>query len=237
MTEIEPKFWDELIRSLPVCVQLEKEWTKIRDEYLQYESTQHPYAATGNRVSSLPAPNITLSHSRYENTDENKDDADEVNKLYSGSWDVAVAGTPPGQDSKQWGNTEMVKKILKWKTKVDLDTHLDYVKRQFVTFNSIVNKFGDEGQCSGGMFSIMHPGAMVNPHFGSDEIMRAHLCLINDPGCSITVGDETRGWREGEILAFKDGRPFKHSVNHVGSSRRLVLMFDFEIQRLKAHNP
>jgi hypothetical protein len=233
--EREPRFWDDLIRSLPVCSQIEENWEKIRDEYLEYEETQHPYAATGNRVS-LPAPNVTLSHSQYENA-ELTSDRDGSHKLYTGSWDVAVAGTAPGGDPKQWANTEMVKKILKWKTRVDLDTHLEYVRQQFKTFNSIVEQYADRNQCSGGMFSIMHPGAVVNPHFGSDEMMRCHLCLINDTGCKITVGDETRNWEEGRILAFKDGRPFEHSVRHDGESRRLVLMFDFDMEYLRTKFP
>lgn len=229
------KFWDDVICQLPVCKELEANWEKIRDEYLQYETTQHPYAASGNRVT-LPAPNVTLSHSRYDNEDLQAKN-DEQYKLYSGSWDVAVAGTMPGNDPKQWANTKMVRKILKWKTKVDLETHLKYVKQQFKTFNSIVEKYADKNQCSGAMFSIMHPGAVVNPHFGSDEIMRCHLCLINDTGCTITVGDETRNWQEGKILAFKDGRPYEHSVKHIGKSRRLVLMFDFDIEYLKTKFP
>lgn len=229
------KFWDDLIRQLPVCQQLENNWEKIKDEYLRYEIHEHPYAASGNRTS-LPAPNITLSHSRYENDEANLDE-EERYKLYDGQWDVAVAGTMPGKDPKQWANTEMVKKILRWKTKVDLKTHLDYVKTQFSTFNEIVNEYADAGQCSGGMFSILYPGVVINPHFGSDEIMRAHLCLVNDANCKITVGDETRQWEEGKILAFKDGKPFVHSVSHTGTRRRIVLMFDFDMSYLRNKFP
>jgi len=233
MSDLQPRFWDELIRSLPVCVQIEKNWEKIRDEYIVYENTQHPYS--DNKVS-LPAPNVTLSHARYENPQSDLPEGDR-RKLYTGSWDVAVAGTPPASDPKQWANTEMVKKILRWKTKANLETHLEHVRKQFKTFNSIVAEFADSNQCSGGMFSIMYPGAVVNPHFGSDQLMRSHLCLINDKDCRITVGDETKSWEEGKILAFKDGPPFEHSVRHEGTSRRLVLMFDFDLAYLRGKFP
>ncbi len=183
----------------------------------------HPFPASGGK-NTLASPNLNV---------KNIENPDEEIKLYSGEWDVCFAGTKPGLDSKQWGNTELLSTFVRWKTKQDMDTQIKYSNSYFKTFNSVVEKFADEGQCSGAMFSIIKPGTVVNPHNGSGEIMRCHLCLINDKNCTITVGDKTRSWVDGQILAFKDGPPYMHSVRHDGTNDRVVLIFDFDLGYLR----
>lgn len=225
-----PEFWDHIIREIPVCKELEKYWQQIRDEFVSYYDHEHPFpvrdADSQNHANPnmLPSPNLKIK-------DENG--VDEKN-LYSGTWDVCFAGTRPLDDGKQWGNTELVSRVVKWKTKKDLNYQLDYSKAYFKTFNSIVEEYADENQCSGAMFSIVRPGTIIHPHMGSDEIMRTHLCLINDEDCRITVGTKTRMWEEGKILAFKDGNPYPHSVVHSGSIDRVVLIFDFDLKYLRS---
>ena len=225
-----PEFWDHIVRKIPVCVELEKNWEKIRDEFISYYSHEHPFpvreldSKNYENANMLPSPNLRVV---------NKINGEEEN-LYSGGWDVCFAGTKPLEDGKQWGNTELVGRVVKWKTRKDLNTHLDYSKAYFKTFNAIVDNFADEGQCSGAMFSIIRPGTVINPHTGSDGIMRTHLCLINDDRCLLTVGSKTRNWEEGKILAFKDGNPYEHSVIHSGSRDRVVLIFDFDLKYLRS---
>lgn len=225
-------FWDELLLNLPVCQELENNWKSIRDEYLAYEEKCNTERGT-NKFQVFPSPNVRMANAKYGQDDQ----ADE--NLYTGVWSSFPAGTQPAEmeDFRQWGHTEKVKKYLKWKTKSNLSEILDYSKKQFSTFNSIVEKYADSGQCSGAMFSIVEPGAVINPHYGSDKLMRAHLCLVNDLRCTITVGQETRSWTEGKILAFKDGIPHKHSVRHEGESKRINLMFDFDIEYLRKKFP
>jgi aspartyl/asparaginyl beta-hydroxylase (cupin superfamily) len=77
--------------------------------------------------------------------------------------------------------------------------------------------------------SILPPQTEIKPHFGdTNAIIRTHLGLIvpeEYPICAIKVGEEERGWKEGELLCFINVR--KHSVWNRGVHRRYVLMFDF----------
>ena len=71
------------------------------------------------------------------------------------------------------------------------------------------------------------------PHRGwTPDYLRIHLCLVDDPGCRITVGSETRTWKTGQFLAFKDGGPHLHSVVHEGKHERIVLSYDLNLQYL-----
>jgi aspartyl/asparaginyl beta-hydroxylase (cupin superfamily) len=80
------------------------------------------------------------------------------------------------------------------------------------------------------------PGSIINPHHGwTDDFLRIHLGLICDPECKITVGDETKTWEEGKILAFKDGGPFLHSVEHKGTTERIILSVDVKLSYLSQY--
>jgi hypothetical protein len=55
---------------------------------------------------------------------------------------------------------------------------------------------------------------------------------VDDSGCSIKVGQETRHWQAGQLLAFKDGGPYSHSVRHEGSRDRIILSVDLRLSGL-----
>jgi Aspartyl/Asparaginyl beta-hydroxylase len=77
------------------------------------------------------------------------------------------------------------------------------------------------------MFSELAPGTHVAPHTGSSNLrVRCHLPLIApEPDMvTLTVAGETRGWREGQCLAFDDS--FVHEVRHSGRQRRVILSVD-----------
>ncbi|XP_065226615.1 aspartyl/asparaginyl beta-hydroxylase isoform X2 [Planococcus citri] len=74
-------------------------------------------------------------------------------------------------------------------------------------------------------FSIMEPGTHVWPHCGPTNCrLRAHLGLIVPKNVTIRVAEETRSWREGEVLLFDDS--FEHEIWHNGTSSRLILIVD-----------
>jgi aspartate beta-hydroxylase len=54
--------------------------------------------------------------------------------------------------------------------------------------------------------------------------LRAQLVLVHEGGASITVGEETRPYVEGEAFVFDDS--FEHSVVHEGDANRVVLIVD-----------
>jgi hypothetical protein len=77
--------------------------------------------------------------------------------------------------------------------------------------------------------SVLPPHTELAPHFGdTNGIVRSHLGLIipaEYPTIAIRVGEEERGWKEGELLCFINVQ--KHSVWNRSAERRYVLMIDF----------
>lgn len=77
--------------------------------------------------------------------------------------------------------------------------------------------------------SVLPPHTEIKPHYGdTNAIVRTHLGLIIPdpyPTIAIRVGEEERGWEEGELLCFINVT--EHSVWSRSSKRRYVLMFDF----------
>jgi hypothetical protein len=221
----EPEFWDDVVRLLPVCIELEENFEKIRKEFFLFASKNIHSDSKIKRFLNYPNLQIQNQHKNSEQSN-----------LYSGDWNVCFAGTD-ASSSKEWGNYELLEKIVKWKTKISMNSQIDYAKSQFQTFNSIVENHADKGQCSGAVFSILKPGALIHPHNGSDNTMRCHMCIYGDDECTITVGNKTRTWTEGRILSFKDGPPYMHSVKHNGTKDRVVLIFNFDLDYLRIKFP
>ncbi len=76
-------------------------------------------------------------------------------------------------------------------------------------------------------FSSLKPHTHIKPHTGySKTVLRCHLPLIIPKGdkCAIRVGDQTRRWKEGELLIFDDS--FDHEAWNFSDENRIVLMFD-----------
>ena len=92
-------------------------------------------------------------------------------------------------------------------------------------------------------FSLLRPGTKLAPHCGpTNARLRAHLGLVvpkaptetrtprddgavgGGPSLGMRVGDETRQWREGELLLFDDS--FEHEVWNTSEEARLVLIVD-----------
>jgi hypothetical protein len=75
------------------------------------------------------------------------------------------------------------------------------------------------------MFSLLRPGARIEPHTGMlNTRLICHLPLIVPPGCGFRVGNETREWQEGKLLIFDD--TIEHEAWNKGSAERVVLIFD-----------
>jgi aspartate beta-hydroxylase len=75
------------------------------------------------------------------------------------------------------------------------------------------------------LYSILKPGAHIPPHTGVINVrLVVHLPLIVPPDCGIRVGSETRGWKEGECIAFDD--TYEHEAWNRSSETRVVMIFD-----------
>ena len=78
-------------------------------------------------------------------------------------------------------------------------------------------------------FSALHGGAHLKPHCGSTNTrLTCHLPLLVPKGeVSIRVGNETRPYREGEIMIFDDS--YEHEVWQLSKKAgvRVVLLIRF----------
>ncbi|MGF1605579.1 MAG: aspartyl/asparaginyl beta-hydroxylase domain-containing protein [Rhodothalassiaceae bacterium] len=75
------------------------------------------------------------------------------------------------------------------------------------------------------LFSLLRPGARIEPHCGLMNVrLICHLPLIVPDGCTLRVGNETRRWRTGETLIFDDS--IEHEAHNPSTQRRIVLLFD-----------
>lgn len=75
------------------------------------------------------------------------------------------------------------------------------------------------------MFSWLQPGATIPPHHGAiNARLICHLPLMVPPDCGFRVGNETREWREGEMLIFDD--TIEHEAWNRSDRDRVVLIFD-----------
>jgi aspartate beta-hydroxylase len=82
-----------------------------------------------------------------------------------------------------------------------------------------------EGRTPTVLFSLLRPGAHILPHHGfMNTRLICHLPLIVPPGCALRVGNETRPWREGEIVIFDD--TIEHEAWNPTQELRVVLIFD-----------
>ena len=228
-------FLDEIVRPLPVCQELEANWQQIYIEFVEAQRRAESLDPQTGKISSLiPVLSPTLKRVKYY---ENK-----KRDVYNGEWSTLQAGTDATIDNSQWGDVVLGKKIYDWKNKISFDEYLKSARSLFPTFNNIVSQFADKGQCNGAMFSQVGPNSTIPPHKGSAKVVRAHLCLKNDLGCTITLikdsGDsKTKNWETGKILSFIDGGEYSHGVQHSGVESRIVLIFDFELSYLEQKFP
>jgi aspartyl/asparaginyl beta-hydroxylase (cupin superfamily) len=82
-----------------------------------------------------------------------------------------------------------------------------------------------KGRTPTALFSLLRPGAHIPPHHGFlNTRLICHLPLIVPPGCALRVGNETRAWREGELVVFDD--TIEHEAWNKSAEVRVVLLFD-----------
>jgi aspartate beta-hydroxylase len=81
------------------------------------------------------------------------------------------------------------------------------------------------GRTPAALFSLLRPGTHIPPHHGFlNSRLICHLPLIVPQGCALRVGNETRPWKEGELVVFDD--TMEHEAWNKSSELRVVLLFD-----------
>ncbi|MBU6509913.1 MAG: aspartyl/asparaginyl beta-hydroxylase domain-containing protein [Gammaproteobacteria bacterium] len=79
------------------------------------------------------------------------------------------------------------------------------------------------GHAPEAFFSVLRPGTHIPPHYGlANYKLAVHLPLIVPADCAIRVGNETRGWTEGQCLIFDDS--FQHEAWNKSDRLRAVLI-------------
>jgi aspartyl/asparaginyl beta-hydroxylase (cupin superfamily) len=75
------------------------------------------------------------------------------------------------------------------------------------------------------LFSLLRPGTRIRPHHGfMNTRLICHLPLVIPAECALRVGNETRAWREGEVVIFDDS--VEHEAWNLSKELRVVMIFD-----------
>lgn len=204
----EPCFWEDVLESFPLCQQLVSNYAAIKEEVLHHINTNNPL---------IDYPKYRIYDKRTGNID-----------LYYNYW-------------KAFPYTEFADEFISNSPeypKSMVDAIIARNKASCPTLYSVVQELESKKILANGFVSQLLPGSTLNPHRGwTDNWMRIHLCIKEDPGCVLTVGDQSRTWQEGKVLAFKDGGPYLHSVKHSGATNRIVVSMDVSIDYLKTLYP
>ena len=201
-------FWDEYLKDVPICKHLVQYTEDIKVEVSHF----------------LEEPEALHDYPTYMVEDDNKNPI----PLYEHSWKVIPFSKFDGEyvsnpNSEEYHIVLSMAQHSKWKCP---------------TISTLISGLESQGDLANCFLSKLVPGSIINPHRGwTQDFMRIHLGLICDPECKITVGEETRTWEEGKLLASKDGGEFPHSVKHQGSSERIILSLDLRISYLQKFVP
>jgi aspartyl/asparaginyl beta-hydroxylase (cupin superfamily) len=141
--------------------------------------------------------------------------------LYDNTWDAFPLSIFQGEHIE----------LSKQKLAVNMAPLISMFRAKLPVTSSTISDLEAQGHLRNVFVSRLIPGSVINPHRGwTPDYLRIHLCLIEDPGCSITVGSVTRTWERGQLLAFKDGGPYLHSVRHEGQHERIILSYDLSLR-------
>lgn len=208
----EPQFWEEYLTEEPVCKQLCENWKQIKDEILNLRENH------SNWFTKYPKFKVEDPKTK------------EKVRLYENNWTITALSklsesyNAENSRAEKTGGSSLEKLVKRYRSKL------------LPTLNSIINGLDQDETLSNVFVSILSPGVIIKPHVGySKDYMRIHLGLICDPECKITVGNETKTWEEGKILAFKDGGPYYHQVKHSGINDRTILSLDLKLSYLEKY--
>lgn len=121
---------------------------------------------------------------------------------------------------------------------LDLQAMTALIRQQLPVLSALIEPMEREGHVRNAFVSRLLPGSIIHPHKGwTNDYLRVHLGLVTDPQCQITVGPQTQTWQAGQLLSFKDGGPYLHSVVHQGTGERIIASFDLRISYVSKFIP
>jgi len=197
-------FWDEHLRDVPLCNSLIKNYELILKEITEY----------------IKLPDALLDYPMYLVEGDNSKGV----PLYENYWKAIPMTNFEGEFLADYASPD---------EKNFFNFLIQRTKKLCSITNSLIEELEQQGNLANCFISRLLPGSIINPHRGwTSEFMRIHLGLICDSECKITVGEETRTWEPGKLLAFKDGGQYLHSVVHNGTEERVILSMDVRIAYL-----
>lgn len=208
-SRIEHPFWDDYLQDIPLCRSLVDNFEQIKTEIRTFVQEKDPL----------------LDFPKYAYYDEIA--KIERKELYEHSW-------------KAMPVTKFINEFddIHVSMKDHLVTMARYVQENLPFTYQLLKEYEEKDWLANSFISKLSPKSVIHPHTGrTTDFLRVHLCILEDPRCSITVGTESKCWKEGKLLAFKDGGPYQHSVIHKGKADRLILSFDLLISQMRQFIP
>lgn len=197
-------FWDEHLKDVPLCISLVDNYKLILDEVLEY----------------IKLPDALFDYPMYLVEGENNKGI----PLYENYWKAIPMTNFEGEFLADYASPD---------EKNFFNFLIQRTKKLCPFTNSLIEDLEKEGNLANCFISRLLPGSIINPHRGwTSDFMRIHLGLVCDSECKITVGEETKTWELGKLLAFKDGGEYLHSVVHNGTQERIILSMDVRITYL-----
>lgn len=209
----EPPFWDDFLEIEPISQSLLQNYQDIKQEVLRL-----------NKFSKLIFVNYPVLNLKLKKNDHyfvNSNVGWKISPFFGGRYDVNVKRRAPFFMLWHSDLLAFITRLLCPKTTVLL--------REAFKNKIILNAY----------FTQLMPGSVIKPHYhpikNGVHRMNLHLGLVCDPESMITVGEETRTWEEGKILAFKNSGPYRHSVVHKGTHNRIILIVEVDVKYLEQY--
>lgn len=207
----EPPFWDNFIHEEPLCKALVENWQVIREESIRL-----------NKIEKI------------------------LRSLVYTTYPVKVAYASPVSYTVNWklapffgGRHDVnIRRRTSWLQLIRTDIMAFLVRKICPKTYFLMSVYFDSKLLLNASFAKLSPGSIIRPHIHpSNKVkrMNVHLGLICDPDCKITVGEESRTWEEGKLLAFKSTGPYRHGVVHGGKKERVILFLEFDALYLEQY--
>jgi len=147
--------------------------------------------------------------------------------LASGEGLAPYVRIPAGQDPQQWADlagSSQWSSLHFYKAGEAVKENLDRCPHTAAALAAL-SLPQIPGHAPEAFFSILNPGAHIPSHFGlANYKLAVHLPLMVPPDCSIRIGNDTHGWKEGECLVFDDS--FQHEAWNRSDKSRVVLIME-----------
>lgn len=209
----EPPFWDVFIGKEPVTQNLLENFHLIKQEVLRLKKVENflfaKYAANNPKLQ-------TKDHYFIE-----KDVNWKIATIFGSRYDVNAR--------------RRASRYRLWKS----DVLSFFVRLMCPKTTSLLRTYFKENIVLNAYFTQLSPGSEIKPHYHPIENgihrMNLHLGIVCDPDAKITVGEETKTWEDGKILAFKNSGPYRHSVTHNGTHDRIILIVELDVKYLEQY--